>query len=181
MKRDDAKQLVAQGIAQLNDALAAGQSETLQRYLAVMGRFHRYSFGNVMLILMAKEDATHVAGFHKWKELGRQVRKGEKGIPILAPCRYKRKAGDKQGDDDEAEDVQLIFVTIDPARDTAERLGQYVRHFDERFVGVTGTDEEIGSVATLYGIYYRAGRGRKPRVTSWNIRPLCWLSTGTGT
>ena len=61
--------------------------------------------------------------------------------------------------DDEGEDVQLIFVTIDPARDTAERLGQYVRHFDERFVGVTGTEEEIGSVATLYGIYYRAGEG----------------------
>ncbi len=61
--------------------------------------------------------------------------------------------------DDEAEDVQLVFVTIDPARDTAERLGQYVRHFDGRFVGVTGTEEEIGSVATLYGIYYRAGEG----------------------
>ena len=61
--------------------------------------------------------------------------------------------------DDEAEDVQLIFITIDPGRDTAERMGQYVVHFDESFVGVTGTEEEIGSVATLYGIYYRAGEG----------------------
>jgi protein SCO1/2 len=61
--------------------------------------------------------------------------------------------------DDDAEGVQLIFVTIDPARDTADRLGEYVRHFDDRFVGLTGTEEEIGSVATLYGIYYRAGEG----------------------
>ncbi len=62
-------------------------------------------------------------------------------------------------DDDDAKDVQLIFVTVDPVRDTAERLGEYVRHFDESFLGVTGTEEEIGSVATLYGIYYRAGEG----------------------
>lgn len=62
-------------------------------------------------------------------------------------------------DDGDATDVQLIFVTVDPARDTAERLGEYVRHFDESFLGVTGTEEEIGSVATLYGIYYRAGEG----------------------
>lgn len=106
MKRDDARQLIAQGLAQLDQALASGRSETLKRYLAVMSRFHRYSFGNVMLILMAREDATHVAGFHKWKELGRHVRKGEKGIPILAPCRYKRKAEDENDDDEEVQDIR---------------------------------------------------------------------------
>ena len=62
-------------------------------------------------------------------------------------------------DADTADDVQLIMVTIDPRRDDADRLGEYVRYFDERFVGVTGTEEEIGSVATRYGIYYRAGEG----------------------
>ena len=38
-------------------------------------------------------------------------------------------------------------------------MGEYVRYFDERFVGVTGSEQEVGSVATLYGIYYRAGEG----------------------
>lgn len=62
-------------------------------------------------------------------------------------------------DEDDAENVQMIMVTIDPARDDVARVGEYVRYFDERFVGVTGTEQEIGSVATLYGIYYRAGEG----------------------
>ncbi len=60
---------------------------------------------------------------------------------------------------DDAASVQVIMVTIDPARDDVGRVGEYVRYFDERFVGLTGSDEEIGSVATLYGIFYRAGEG----------------------
>lgn len=56
------------------------------RMLDVMGRFHNYSFSNQMLIAMqTKGEATRVAGFRKWQEVGRQVRKGEKGIAILAP------------------------------------------------------------------------------------------------
>ena len=51
MKRDDAKQLVTDGLAQLNEALSQGRSETLEKYLTVMSRFHRYSFGNLILIL----------------------------------------------------------------------------------------------------------------------------------
>ncbi len=55
------------------------------RYLDVMSRFHHYSFGNVMLILAQRPAATHVAGYRKWQELGRQVKKGERGIRILVP------------------------------------------------------------------------------------------------
>ena len=110
MKRDDAKQLVSEGLEQLNQALASGRSETLTRYLAVMGRFHRYSFGNVMLILMQRENATHVAGFHKWQELGRYVRKGEKGIAIFAPCRYRRRVEDSNGDEEEVQAIRGFTV-----------------------------------------------------------------------
>ena len=91
MKREDAKQLVHDGVAELKEALSKGHSETLVRYLSVMSRFHRYSFGNLLLILAQRENSTQVAGFHKWHELGRHVRKGEKGIGIFAPCRYRRK------------------------------------------------------------------------------------------
>ena len=62
-------------------------SEQFARYLTVMSRFHHYSFGNVLLILAQKPDATRVAGYRKWQELGRQVRKGEQGIRILVPHR----------------------------------------------------------------------------------------------
>ena len=109
MKRDDATRVVDDGIAELNEALASGRSETLEQYLAVMSRFHRYSFGNVMLILSQREDATRVAGYRKWMELGRHVRQGEKGIGILAPCRYKKEADD-DGDNSEAQEIRGFRV-----------------------------------------------------------------------
>lgn len=60
-------------------------SESFARYLAVMSRFHHYSFGNVMLILAQQPEATQVAGYRRWQQLSRQVRKGEQGIRILVP------------------------------------------------------------------------------------------------
>ena len=110
MKRDDAKQLVTEGLAELNQALASGQSETLERYLAVMSRFHRYSFGNVILISMQRPEASFVAGFQRWKQLGRTVKKGEKGIAIFAPCRYKRKVEDENGEENERHDIRGFRV-----------------------------------------------------------------------
>ena len=53
--------------------------------LKLRGSFHRYSFNNLMLIALQCPHATQVAGYRKWQELGRQVRKGEKSIAILAP------------------------------------------------------------------------------------------------
>ena len=110
MKRDDATKVVDDGIAELNEALACGRSETLEQYLAVMSRFHRYSFGNLMLILSQREDATHVAGYRKWLELGRHVRQGEKGIGIFAPCRYKTRSTDESGEETEGTDIRGFKV-----------------------------------------------------------------------
>lgn len=61
------------------------RSEAFQNYLKHLARFHKYSFHNCMLIALQRPDATQVAGYMRWKELGRQVIKGEKGIAILAP------------------------------------------------------------------------------------------------
>lgn len=68
-------------------------SEGFKRYLSTMAKFHSYSWGNVLLILAQRPDATHVAGYKRWQQLGRQVRKGERGIVILAPI--TRKVGDE--------------------------------------------------------------------------------------
>jgi hypothetical protein len=84
MKRDDATKLAETALEQLAHALEQGHSETLKTYLETLARFHRYSFGNVLLIACQRPDASHVAGFHTWKKLKRSVRKGEKGIAILA-------------------------------------------------------------------------------------------------
>lgn len=68
------------------------ESDKYRKYLATMSRFHRYSVNNTMLIYMQRPNATHVAGFNKWRDqFGRNVLKGEKGIRIIAPTPYKKK------------------------------------------------------------------------------------------
>lgn len=81
----------------LTDQLEQGVSDIFQSgqyaaYLTAMSKFHHYSFGNTMLIFMQCPNATNVAGYHDWRRnFGRQVKRGERGITILAPCPYRRK------------------------------------------------------------------------------------------
>lgn len=93
MKTEEARNLINQQIESLSGALDAGKSETLNEFLSTMARFHRYSLGNVLLIMCQAPEATHVAGFGTWKSLGRFVKSGEKGIAILAPMHLKDKSG----------------------------------------------------------------------------------------
>lgn len=62
------------------------QSDNFRSFLLTMAKFHDYSIGNLILIMLQKPNATRVAGFTTWKHLGRWVKKGENGIAILAPC-----------------------------------------------------------------------------------------------
>src|SRR5437868_4206967 len=80
-----AREVIAANVEALIEQLQAGHSDALTAYLNAMSRFHNYSLGNILEIARQKPDATRVAGFWKWKELGRSVKKGEKGIRILAP------------------------------------------------------------------------------------------------
>ena len=65
---------------------AVFESEKYKAYLKAMSKFHHYSYGNVMLILMQCPEASMVAGYTTWKkQFGRTVKKGEHGIMILAP------------------------------------------------------------------------------------------------
>ena len=89
-KTDELLQRLTEGVERLTS------SEEWLRYLDVQQRFHRYSFGNVLLISLQCPDATQVAGFHRWLELGRHVRKGSKGIAILAPIVSRLKVEDEK-------------------------------------------------------------------------------------
>jgi len=66
-------------------------NQTILDYFNFCSKFHKYSFYNRILIWLNKPDATLVAGFHAWQKFGRRVKKGEKGIPIFAPIRVKRR------------------------------------------------------------------------------------------
>jgi len=95
-----AKEVIAANVQSLIEQLEAGHSDALTAYLNAMSRFHNYSFGNILEIARQKPDATRVAGFWKWKELGRSVKKGEKGIRILAPIIGVRRKKDEEAEKD---------------------------------------------------------------------------------
>jgi antirestriction protein ArdC len=101
MNTDQAKKLSEDALNRLMEALERGHSDTLKQYLATMSRFHRYSWGNCLLIHSQRPEATHVAGFQSWLKMRRYVRKGEKGIVILAPM-----VGRKKSDDELTEDAE---------------------------------------------------------------------------
>ena len=85
---------LADGVTRLSN------SESWQAWLTVQRRFHCYSWANAVLIALQRPDATQVAGFHAWLRLGRHVRKGEKGIAILAPIVSRtRVTDDELGDE----------------------------------------------------------------------------------
>ncbi len=96
MKNQQIKEITSKAIEQLIAALNEGRSETLTSYLTAMAKFHRYSLRNVMLIAMQKPTATQVAGFHAWHKFGRFVKKGEKGILIIAPVVNRNEANEAQ-------------------------------------------------------------------------------------
>jgi antirestriction protein ArdC len=76
-------------------------SEAFKRALEFRSKFYQYSFGNCWLIYHQCPTATLVAGFRRWLELGRQVKKGEKGIAILAPVTYK-------SEDEDGEEIKKL-------------------------------------------------------------------------
>src|SRR5579872_6175696 len=102
MHSENINKVIDQAVKQLITALNEGRSETLTQYLAAIGRFHRYSLRNVMLIASQNPTATHVAGFHTWHKLGRFVKKGEKGILILAPIVRPKSQSVEQTETDES-------------------------------------------------------------------------------
>lgn len=87
-------------IDKLQEAVAEIVSgDDWKRMLKVASNFHKYSFNNHLMVFCQRPDATLVAGFNKWKSMNRSVKKGEKGIAIFAPCKYRTKIEDDNGEE----------------------------------------------------------------------------------
>ena len=137
------QQLIKQAVDSLIHQLEAGKSEALTAYLAAMARFHRYSFGNILAIARACPAATKVAGFQTWKELGRHVKKGEKGIQIFAPIVVKRSR--KDSDDLESEaSPRSVLIGFRPVYvwDQSQTIGNDVPEFDHSVSGEVGAHRD---------------------------------------
>ncbi len=116
------------------------QSDRFREFLLTMSKFHNYSIGNLILIMLQKPDATRVAGFSTWKDLYRWVKKGEKGIAILAPCmRPKQKklespAGSEiaseEGKPEEETEIRPVFFKVVHVFDVSQTEGKPLPEFE---------------------------------------------------
>ena len=107
-------------------------SERFREYLRFASRFHQYSLNNRMLIWLQRPHASQVAGFQTWKNLGRNVSRGEKGIAILAPVPIRRDV-QVESDDDQAPAVSVGFRVVhvvDVSQTDGESLPALTTHLE---------------------------------------------------
>jgi antirestriction protein ArdC len=183
----NATDVIKQNIQCLIEQLESGKSEALTTYLTAISRFHHYSFGNVMAIARQRPTASRVAGFQTWKEMGRFVRKGEKGIQILAPIVGKRKDAVTDEEKKMVFGFRAVYV-FDVEQTDGQELpeismavtGEVGEHFDRltALVGEQGItleyDETIGpALGMSYGgkIKLLPG-GSKPELFSTLVHEL---------
>jgi len=145
-RKDEVLERLSNGIAQLTSSVA------WRDWLAIQSRFHRCSFSNTLLILVQRCSASRVAGFHTWRRLGRQVRRGEQAIWILAPVTRRVAADDAIGEAEEAIRVVATFRPV-PVFDVTQTEGEPLPEVCTRlagddplaaYVGPTGLAGSIG-------------------------------------
>lgn len=163
MNADQLKTLTTDALDTLAALLDEGHSDRLTAFLKTMGRFHKYSWHNVALIATQCPTATRVAGFQTWRTLGRFVRKGEKGIAIMAPIIGRR----RDAADDDAKGVlgfraayvfDLAQTDGEPLPETAEASGDPGSKTEalraaivERGITVESVDDLGGALGTSAG------------------------------
>ncbi|HUZ96488.1 MAG TPA: ArdC family protein [Edaphobacter sp.] len=147
-KRDNPPQLlIKQAVDYLIQQLEAGKSETLTAYLNAMARFHSYSFGNILQIARQRPTASRVAGIRAWNEMGRFVKKGEKGIRILAPMigfrrRNAEAARTSDADSSTKQPPVLIGFRAVYVFDVAQTEGEDLPEFEHNISGEVGEQRD---------------------------------------
>ena len=143
-KQQTAKEAVAANVLALIEQLEQGHSDGLTAYLTAMGRFYNYSFSNILEIARQKPDATRVAGLYTWNQLGRKVRKGERGIRILAPVIGVRRKKDAEAEKDIRTQNQAVLVGFRSAYvfDVSQTEGKELPALSERVTGTVGEYRE---------------------------------------
>ena len=145
-------------IKEITDQLEAGiqelfESDKFKDYLTCMSKFHNYSLNNTILIAMQKPDATLVAGYKAWQtDHGRTVRKGEHGIKILAPCKFKVTVESNEndilensGNDEKTKVMEYLRFKITHVFDVSQTEGKELPSI--------GADELTGDVREYRSMY----------------------------
>jgi protein SCO1/2 len=79
--------------------------------------------------------------------------------PDICPATLANVAQAMRDIDPNAGNIQLIMISLDPERDTPEKLAEYVAHFHPSFIGITGSKDQLDEIASLYGIFYEKTEG----------------------
>jgi len=173
------KKIFGEHTADALDTLAAlldeGHSDQLTALLKTMARFHKYSFHNICLIASQCPTATRVAGFQTWRTMGRFVRKGEKGIAIMAPIIGRREA-EAEGDnartvrgfraayvfDVDQTDGEPLPTPIEASGDPGARTALLKAVILEQGIAIEYADELGGALGTSSGGCIRLLNGLSP-------------------
>lgn len=137
-------------IKEITDQLEAGvtavfESDAYKAYLKCMSKFHNYSLNNTLLIALQRPDASLVCGYQAWKkDHGRQVRKGEKGIKIIAPCKYKVELEEKD-DDGNQKIAEYTGFKVATVFDVAQTEGKELPT-----IGVNELSGDVGDYRKLF-------------------------------
>lgn len=147
-------------------AVAAGIALAVVAWVLVLPRFQPHVFtGTVIQSQTPAPDialATSTGGTASLRDFEDQVVVvyfGYTFCPDVCPTTLStlKKAVDELGG--KSDDVQVVMVSVDPARDTPETLREYLGFFDPDFLGMTGSEDDIASVATVYGVFFQAEPG----------------------
>jgi antirestriction protein ArdC len=156
MKLEEIKNRTKDAVDYLVQSLESGRSEVLTQYLGAMARFHTYSFGNVMLIARQKPDASNVAGIRTWNSLGRFVKRGEKGILILAPMvGYRRLRQEETAAEDDAKEErkqELVGFRAVYVFDVSQTEGKELPTLTEVQGDVSGYRERLFKFVESQGV-----------------------------
>ncbi len=175
MTADALKKITTDALDSLAALLDEGHSDQLTALLKTMARFHKYSWHNVCLIATQCPTATRVAGFQTWRTMGRFVRKGEKGIAIMAPI-VRRREAESEGDNErtvrgfraayvfdvDQTDGDPLPTPIEASGDPGPRTALLKTVILEQGIAIEYADELGGALGTSSGGCIRLLNGLSP-------------------
>lgn len=149
MNATEAQAVVNQGIQQMLE-----DPEQWRQWASTLAKFHRYSPGNVLLIMSQMPEATRVAGYHAWQDLGRQVQKGEHGITILAPVLRREKEEERTATTDSPKPAPPALVGFRAATvfDVSQTQGRDLALPTPQLLDARTMAELLGSLTAAVGV-----------------------------
>jgi antirestriction protein ArdC len=123
----------------VQDVISSGKLAEMMKFWS---KFHKYSFGNMLLIFYQKPEATVCAGYKTWEKAGRHVKNGEKGIAILAPRTYRKEVED-EGNGETVTKTGIAGFRVVHVFDVSQTDGEPLPGMEDSPLGDTLAGQEL--------------------------------------